>query len=230
MGKEIEQAALGRGHSIAWKMGRQDRDRYPDADLRQADVIIEFTTPQAAPANIRSCFRAGVPVVVGTTGWYEHLADLRELCHSGKHSLIYGSNFSLGVNIFFAISRKLARIMNQYPVYDPSITEIHHTQKLDAPSGTAITLAQGMLQEIDRKLAWVKGEAARPEELPVYSIREDQVPGTHTVRYASPIDTIEMTHTAHNRQGFALGAVLGAEWLLGKTGCFEVSDMFRFDD
>ncbi|MCX7744609.1 MAG: 4-hydroxy-tetrahydrodipicolinate reductase [Flavobacteriales bacterium] len=228
MGHEIEKQALQRGHEIIWKLDEQNVSSFSDEDLKSADVAIEFTAPHAAVHNILRAFKINLPIVVGTTGWYAHLNEIKKQCEEGNHSLIYGSNFSVGVNILFAVNTYLARIMNRYPQYNPQITEIHHTQKLDAPSGTAITLAEAIIQANDQKAYWVNHVAVEPEQLGIISVREDAVPGTHHVTYESPIDKIELIHTAYNRQGFALGAVMAAEWLLGKKGFFEVKQMFHF--
>jgi len=228
MGKEIEKIAPQRGHEIVWKMNADNRNGFSPADLATAEVVIEFTSPHAALGNIQMCFDAGVPVVVGSTGWYDHLPQVKNDCEHGGHSMIYASNFSVGVNIFFALNKKLASIMNSFPGYDVSLTEVHHTQKLDAPSGTAITLAKDILENLDRKSSWISGEPSANEELSVISVREDEVPGTHKVVYDSAVDSIEIVHTAHNRQGFALGAVLAAEWIRDKKGFYEIGEMFQF--
>jgi 4-hydroxy-tetrahydrodipicolinate reductase len=189
--------------------------------------------------NIEHCFKAGVPVVVGTTGWYDNLERLRQECEQEGRSMIYASNFSVGVNIFFHINKVLARLMNSYPYYDVQVEEIHHTQKLDSPSGTAITIAEGILKNLDSKNEWVNvlttdgAEAAddniAADKLLIESFRIDSVPGTHTVIYDSEVDTIEFKHTAHSRNGFALGAVMAAEWIQDKKGFFEAKDMFNFN-
>lgn len=228
MGREIEKQALQRGHEIVWKLDEHNVSSIADEELKSADVAIEFTAPHAAVDNILRAFKLNLPMVVGTTGWYAHLDEIKKQCEAGNHSLIYGSNFSVGVNILFAINSYLARIMNQYPQYDPQITEIHHTQKLDAPSGTAITLAESIIRENDRKAYWVNHQAVEPEQLGIISLRKDAIPGTHHVTYESAIDKIELIHTAFNRQGFALGAVMAAEWLQGKQGFFDVKQMFQF--
>jgi 4-hydroxy-tetrahydrodipicolinate reductase len=229
MGKEIEQIALQRGHSIAWKMNTQNMDSFTANELRSADVTIEFTSPHTVLENIRKCFAADIPVVVGSTGWYDHLEEIGQECVAGNRSVLYASNFSLGVNIFFAVNKKLASVMNHFPEYEVSLTEVHHTQKLDAPSGTAITLANGILENMERKKKWVNEPASGASELSIISERRDDVPGTHHVAYDSSVDRIELIHTAHNRRGFALGAVVAAEWLAGKKGFFSIGDMLAFD-
>jgi 4-hydroxy-tetrahydrodipicolinate reductase len=186
-------------------------------------------------SNIEACFAAGVPIVVGTTGWYDQIPVIKQKCESGNKTLLYASNFSIGVNVFFHVNRVLARLMNRYPQYDVQVEEIHHTQKLDAPSGTAITIAEGILAGLDRKSGWVNEVVgqneeliAKPNELLIESHRIDQVPGTHTVVYSSEVDELEFKHTAHNRAGFALGAIVAAEWLQGKQGFYSIADMFDF--
>jgi 4-hydroxy-tetrahydrodipicolinate reductase len=200
-----------------------------------ADVAIDFSTPDSALSNIELCFDAGVPVVVGTTGWYGHLQTVKNKCVEGNNTLLYASNFSIGVNVFFFVNKVLAKIMNRYPQYEVQVEEIHHTQKLDSPSGTAMTISEGILSELDRKNEWVNeligsGEEfiVKPDQLLIESHRIEDVPGTHTVIYSSEVDDIEFKHKAHNRAGFALGAVLAAEWLEDKTGFYTITDMFDF--
>ena len=207
-------------------------------NLKKADAVIEFTTPGSVLSNIKHCFEANVPIVVGTTGWYEHLGDIKQQCLQTNGTLLYASNFSVGVNIFFHVNRVLAKLMNNYPYYDVQVEEIHHTQKLDSPSGTAITIAVGIIENLDSKKEWVNvltgdgGDSAddnvKNDQLLIESFRIDSVPGTHTVIYDSEVDSIEFKHTAHNRNGFALGAVLAAEWIKGKKGFYSVADMFDF--
>jgi 4-hydroxy-tetrahydrodipicolinate reductase len=239
MGKIIEQIALQRQHQIVLKIDKDNLHEATPENLKQADVAIEFSTPSSVLGNIDRCFEAGVHIVIGTTGWYEQLDLVKEKCLAGNHALLYGSNYSVGVNIFFHVNRILAKVMNNYPYYDVQVEEIHHTQKLDAPSGTAITIAEGILDGLDGKQKWkniVVSDNAEPaedvvaaNELLIESLRIENVPGTHTVVYDSEIDTIEFKHTAHNRNGFALGAVLAAEWLKDKKGFFPVTDMFTFN-
>ncbi len=228
MGHEIEQQALLRGHDIVWRLDEKNVFEFSDEELKIADVAIEFTAPHAAVDNMMRAMKINLPMVVGTTGWYNHLDEIKKICISGNHSLLYGSNFSIGVNILFAVNTYLARIMNRYPQYEPVITEIHHTQKLDSPSGTAITLAESIIQENDRKSYWVNHAAVETGQLGIISKRENEVPGTHQIMYESEVDKIELIHTAYNRKGFALGAVLAAEWLIHKKGFFSVQDMFNF--
>jgi 4-hydroxy-tetrahydrodipicolinate reductase len=239
MGKIIEKIATDRKHNIILKIDYDNLHELTSENLKKADVAIEFTTPGAVLGNIQNCFDAHVPVVVGTTGWYEHLDEIKENCKRGNHTLLYASNFSVGVNIFFHINRKLAKLMNKYPYYDVQVEEIHHTQKLDSPSGTAITIAEGIVENLDRKKEWVNiltseghesdGSNIKNDEVLIESFRIDSVPGTHTVIYDSEVDSIEFKHTAHNRNGFALGAVLAAEWIHDKKGFFSAEEMFDFD-
>lgn len=239
MGRIIEKIATDRKHTIVLKIDYNNLQELTAENLRKADVIIEFTTPGSVLSNIQHCFDANVPVIIGTTGWYEHLDEVKQNCQEGNHTLLYASNFSVGVNIFFHINRKLARLMNNYPYYDVQVEEIHHTQKLDSPSGTAITIAEGVIENLDSKKEWVnvlttEGNDAedsniKNDQVLIESFRIDSVPGTHTVIYDSEVDSIEFKHTAHNRNGFALGAVLAAEWIHGKKGFFSVEQMFNFD-
>lgn len=239
MGHIIEKIAIDRKHEIVLKIKADNLHEFTIENLRQADVAIEFSTPATALANIYGCFEAGVPVVAGTTGWYKNLQDVKERCVENNSSLVYASNFSVGVNVFFHVNKTLARLMNGYPYYDIQVEEIHHTQKLDAPSGTAITIAQGIIENNDNKMEWVNiltadGEetadsTVKPGQLLIESFRIDSVPGTHTVIYDSEVDMLELKHTAHNRNGFALGAVLAAEWIVYNSGFHPVADMFNFD-
>ena len=229
MGKAIEKIAHETGHEVVGKFGSKLN---PTADaLKNADVAIEFTRPELAPAHIMLCKEAGIPVVVGTTGWYNQFEEIKSQFHFDG-ALFTATNFSIGVNIAFYMNRVLAGIMNRYPQYAAVITEIHHTQKLDAPSGTAISLAEGI---IDRHLSFEKWELSNDEKqafggnLPIRAVRTDDVPGTHTVTWNSTIDSISFTHTAHNREGFARGAVLAAEWIIGKQGVYSMQDMLNFE-
>ena len=228
MGRTIEGLAVAKGHEIVLKITDKNLSDLTAENLKQADVAIEFTTPHSAFSNISLCLKAGVPVVSGTTAWLDKYEDAKALCLETKGAFFYASNFSVGVNIFFALNKYLADMMSQYDDYNPTMEEIHHTQKLDAPSGTGITLAEGILEKIARKSKWVNNETETPEELALVSKRIDKVPGTHTVNYSSPIDTIEITHVAHSREGFAKGALSAAEWIVGKEGCFGMSDMLGF--
>ncbi len=237
MGKIIEKIAISRKHEIVLTIDHDTLDDLTVENLQKADVVIEFTMPASVLGNIKHCFNAGVPIVVGTTGWYDQIPQVKQLCEESNNTLLYGSNFSVGVNIFFHVNRLLAKVMNNYPYYDVQVEEIHHTQKLDSPSGTAITIAEGILDNLETKSEWVNvlttddksdGDAVSNNQLLIESLRIDSVPGTHTVIYDSEVDTIEFKHTAHNRNGFALGAVLAAEWVHNKKGFYSVDAMFDF--
>jgi 4-hydroxy-tetrahydrodipicolinate reductase len=235
MGRIIEQFAIDRGHEIVLKIDAFNLNELTAENLKKADVAIDFSTPDSALANIEACFNAGTPVVVGTTGWYDRLSEVRSKCEQSNNTLLYASNFSIGVNVFFFVNKVLAKIMNRYPQYEVLVEEIHHTQKLDSPSGTAITIAEGIIEGLDRKNQWVNdlvGEGdevvAKQEQLLIESHRIEEVPGTHTVIYSSEVDDIELQHKAHNRAGFALGAVVAAEWLKDKKGFYSITDMFDF--
>jgi len=238
MGKIIEKIATDRKHEIVLKIDFDNLHELTVENLKQADVAIEFTTPSSVISNINVCFEAGVPVVVGTTGWYDKLEEIKQQCEEGNHTLLYATNFSVGVNIFFHVNKILARLMNNYPYYEVQVEEIHHTQKLDSPSGTAITIAEGIIENLDAKKNWANVLVADGKDsddnvgnsaLLIESYRMDSVPGTHTVIYDSEVDSIEFKHTAHNRNGFALGAVLAAEWLNNNSGFHSINDMFNFD-
>jgi len=227
MGKIIEKIALSRGHQISFI---SDKEGFDAKDLAGSDVAIEFTIPEAAAGNILKCSESQTPVVVGTTGWYDDFERIKSKIESNNSALMTATNFSIGVNLFFELNKALAKMMNAYTNYDVSMEEIHHTQKLDAPSGTAITLAEGLISNLDRKNSWVSLSAdnnpeAEALDLKIESKRIDDVPGTHSINYHSDIDNIEIIHTAHNRQGFALGAVMAAEWLADKKGVYTISDM-----
>jgi 4-hydroxy-tetrahydrodipicolinate reductase len=228
MGRAIEQIALSRGHAIVSVVDMENKEEFSSGTFRSADVAIEFTTPGAAFDNYLQCFSAGVPVVSGTTGWLDRFAELKQLCLAGGHTFFYASNFSVGVNIFFALNKYLARIMNRFPAYDVSLTEIHHIHKADAPSGTAITLAEGIMENMERKTQWTLGGEAGPSSLSIQAIREGEVPGTHEIVYASGADSILIRHEAKSREGFALGAVMAAEFTAGKQGFFGMEDLFVF--
>lgn len=235
MGRIIEKIASERGHTVALIIDENNRHEIITDDFSDIDVAIDFSTPHGALQNINLCFEADTPMVVGTTGWYSHLAEIEEKCKAGNKSLLYGSNFSIGVNVFFHINKLLAKAMSPYKQYDVQVEEIHHTHKLDSPSGTAITIAEGILEHNDDKDEWVnnlvgEGDEIIPKknQLLIESHRIEEVPGTHTVLYSSEVDQIEFKHTAHSRAGFALGAVIAAEWLQGKKGFYAVTDMFDF--
>ena len=228
MGKTIERIAIERGHEIVSIIDLDNTDDFDSDAFKSADVAIEFTVPQVALGNYRRAFASGVAVVSGTTGWTEELPQLKKEILAGNKTLFWSSNFSLGVNVFMAVNKYLAGIMNQFPNYNVEMTEVHHTQKLDAPSGTAITLAEGILEKIDRKTAWVKETETNASEMAIKSIREGQVPGIHTIRYESEVDSIEITHDAKSREGFALGAVVAAEFTAGKKGFLGMNDLLKF--
>lgn len=229
MGKEIEKIALSRGHEIVCIIDVNNQQDFASEAFRSADVAIEFTNPMVAYGNYIKAFEAGVKLVSGSTGWMaEHGEEIKELCTKGGKSLFWSSNFSLGVAIFSAVNKYLAKIMNQFPAYDVTMSETHHVHKLDAPSGTAITLAEGILENMDRKTKWVKEEAQADNELPIHSIREGEVFGIHSIRYDSDADSITITHDAKNRGGFALGAVLAAEYTATHEGYLGMDDLFPF--
>lgn len=220
MGKTIEQIALQRGHEIVLKIDENSGD----FDITLADVAIDFSIPAAAFNNISNCLNNKVPIISGTTGWLAKLPEATQLCEEKNGAFISASNFSLGVNIFFELNAHLAKMMRNLEQYEISIEEIHHTKKLDAPSGTAITLAEGIIENT-KKESWALGVTTNENVIPITAKRFDEVPGTHTVAYKSDVDTIEIKHTAHSRDGFALGAVIAAEWLVGKTGVFTMKDV-----
>lgn len=228
MGKTIERLAVERGHEIVLKITHLNLEEMTIENLQQADVAIEFTRPESAAENLKMCLKAGVPVVCGTTAWLDRLDEVKNTCEKEQGAFFYASNFSIGVNIFFALNRYLANMMKGYDNYNPTMEEIHHTQKLDAPSGTGITLAEDLMKIVTRKQKWVNQETNQPEELQLTSKRIDKVPGTHSIEYSSAIDSIEIKHTAHSREGFALGALNAAEWIIGKKGVFGMSDMLGF--
>lgn len=228
MGREIERIALSRGHEIVSIIDVDNEDDFDSEAFKSADVAIEFTSPHSALNNFRRCFAAGVPVVAGTTGWLEHLDEVKQACEKEGKTFFYASNFSLGVNIFFALNNYLAKIMNQYPDYDVKMEEVHHIHKLDAPSGTAITLAEGVLENIDRKNSWKLENAESSADLPIHCIRRGEVPGIHEIIYESEVDTISIKHDAKSRKGFALGAVIAAEFTAGKKGFLGMGDMLKF--
>ena len=228
MGKTIERIARERGHEIVSIIDVDNRDDFKSEAFRSADVAIEFTTPHVALDNYAQAFAAGVAVVSGTTGWTEQLNAVKANVMNNGYTLFWSSNFSLGVNIFMEVNKYLAKIMNQFPDYNVEMTETHHIQKLDAPSGTAITLAEEILENMDRKSKWVKEIQNNNEELAIKSIREGQVPGIHTIRYESAVDSIEITHDSKNREGLALGAVVAAEFTAGKIGFLGMNDLLKF--
>jgi 4-hydroxy-tetrahydrodipicolinate reductase len=235
MGKTIEVIALERGHQIAGRIDRMDGPGVNQADLDNlstdaVDVVIEFSSPESAVENITYCIERGWPVVCGTTGWLSDRDEVEKLCVEKKGAFFYASNYSIGVNLFFRLNKTLAQFMRNYPSYHVSMTEVHHTEKKDAPSGTAITLAEGVLEHLPNKHRWVGKEENESridstDAVEIESLREGTVPGTHIVRYESDVDRIEISHVAHNRQGFALGAVVAAEWIVGREGVFGMDDL-----
>lgn len=228
MGKTIEQIALNRGHQIVSIVDINNPEEFQSDNFKSADVAIEFTTPATAFDNYMKSFAAGVPVVSGTTGWLDRIGEIKEKCANEGKTFFYASNFSIGVNIFFALNKHLAKIMNNFPAYNVSMTETHHIHKLDAPSGTAITLAEGIIENIDRKDRWTLETADQPTDLPIHAIREGEVPGIHEITYESDVDYISIKHDAKSRAGFALGAVVAAEFTAGKTGFLGMDDMLKF--
>jgi 4-hydroxy-tetrahydrodipicolinate reductase len=229
MGKAIEELALRRGHTITCKISSQNLSEFNPRVLQWADVAIEFSTPESAFSNISMCLDAGVPTISGTTGWLNKRQEIDQKCKEKEGAFLYASNFSIGVNIYFEINKRLAALMNKYEVYDVEIKEIHHKAKMDRPSGTAITLAKDIIDVLDRKKVWTitPPEEKNSRNLYIASERTDPAPGTHIVTYSSEIDDIEIIHTAHTRKGFASGAILAAEWILGKKGVFEMKDVLE---
>ncbi|TKB96707.1 4-hydroxy-tetrahydrodipicolinate reductase [Pedobacter cryophilus] len=236
MGKMIESIALDRGHEIVLTIDQNNAQDLNSENISKADVAIEFSTPNSVLQNISACIQAKTPLIVGTTGWYGHLQKVKDECLAGNSSVMYGSNFSVGVNIFFQINQLVAKMMDKFSdQYDVGMEEIHHIHKLDSPSGTAITIAEDIIEEFHQKKEWVDVKANEeavtvhpPQHLIIESYREGEVPGTHAVIYDSDVDRIELKHVAHGRQGFALGAVLAAEWIKGKNGFYSVKDMYDF--
>ncbi|MCM1378161.1 MAG: 4-hydroxy-tetrahydrodipicolinate reductase [Clostridium sp.] len=228
MGTMIEEIARSRGHHINCIIDVDSIEAFESEEFRSCDAAIEFTTPSTAVGNILKCFAAGIPVVCGTTGWIDSLPELHQLCNEGKGTLMHSSNFSIGVNIFRAVNRYLARIMQSFPEYHPEMTETHHIHKLDHPSGTAITLAEEIVASNSLIQGWkepTEGETLKEDILPIGHIRRGEVPGIHTIKWDSNVDYIEMTHSAKSRQGFALGAVMAAEWIKGRKGFFTIGEM-----
>ena len=228
MGREIEQIALARGHQLVSIIDIHNPEDIDSEAFLKAEVAIEFTQPEAAISNYRQCFERHVPVVAGTTGWLQHLDEVKQACFHGRQTFFYASNYSIGVNIFFAVNRYLASMMNHFPAYDVRMEETHHIHKLDSPSGTAITLAQGILENIGRKNQWKEAATGPENELLIHSNREGEIPGIHEVIYESEVDVIRIKHDAKSRKGLALGAVMAAEFTAGKKGFLTMQDMFNF--
>jgi 4-hydroxy-tetrahydrodipicolinate reductase len=228
MGKAIEEIALQRNHEIVLKIDEYNLADLTRENLNKAQVAIEFTGPHSAFENVKKAVDWRTPVVCGSTGWTERLDEIKKYCKEKNGSFLYASNFSIGVNIFFELNKKLAALMSPHSDYTLSIQEIHHTQKKDAPSGTAITLAEQIMEQLPTKKRWVNDKTENPEELPIISKRIDPAAGTHSIKYSSVIDDIEIVHTAHNRTGFAAGAVLAAEFIKDKKGIFSMQDVLNF--
>lgn len=227
MGREIEKILLERGHEIVLRIDAENASELTPERLAAADVALEFTAPETAYANIRACILARTPVVSGTTGWTARLGELEELCRERRSALFYASNFSLGVNLLFRLNRQLAAMIDRVSGYDVRIEEVHHTQKKDAPSGTAITLAEGIIGELGAKNGWVNDDHAPADRIAIRSVREGTVPGTHTVTYESEDDILELRHTIKNRRTLAMGAVVAAEFLCGKEGVYTMDDLLK---
>ena len=225
MGKAIEEIALEKGHEIVLKIDVGNSDEFTKENLQRADAAIEFTGPHSAFNNVKKCIEFGVPVISGSTGWLDKWNEISAMCETHNGCLVYSSNYSIGVNLFFELNKQLAKLMEPYDAYDVQMTEIHHTEKKDAPSGTAITLAEQILSNMGRKNQWVNRPSTNATDLVITSERIDPAPGTHTVTYDSPIDTIEITHTAHTRKGFASGALLAAEFAKNKSGIFTMKEV-----
>ena len=225
MGKAIEEIAVAKGHEVILKIDITNPEEFTTENLTKCDVAIEFTSPHSAVENLKKCFDAGLPVVCGSTGWLSYWDEIVAECNQKNASMVYASNYSIGVNLFFELNTYLAKLMNKYTDYDVMLDEIHHTQKKDAPSGTAITLAEQVLAGIPRKKLWVNHLSDNADELEIISERIDPAPGTHKIKYHSAIDDIEIIHTAHNRQGFAGGAVLAAEFIVGKKGIYNMKQV-----
>lgn len=227
MGKEIEALAQERGYEIVVTIDKDGFTHEAKRLLKMADVAVEFSTPATAVDNFLNCFDLGVPVVSGTTGWLDQFEKVRKICLDKESGFFYASNFSLGVNLFFELNKKLAHLFSAYPEYQVRMEEIHHTQKKDAPSGTAITLAEDIISENKNKTKWVCNAPANNHEIPIIARRIDNVTGTHTISYESPVDCIEISHQAKNRKGFVMGALLAAEFMKGKKGIFGMKDLLK---
>lgn len=227
MGKEIEKIAVSRGHEVNLIIDISNAEDLTVENLRESDVAIEFTIPGSAVKNYFTCFEAGIPVVSGTTGWLNKKEEVHKKCAETNGTFFYGSNFSVGVNLFFELNKKLAELMSQRPEYNVEMTEVHHTQKLDAPSGTAISLAEDIIEKLPAKNNWVNDRKPADDELVIHSERRGEVPGIHTIKYDSEVDFIEITHSAKSRKGFALGALLAAEFCMGHSGILSMKDLLN---
>ncbi|MGL4630531.1 MAG: 4-hydroxy-tetrahydrodipicolinate reductase [Leadbetterella sp.] len=229
MGKAIEKIALERGHTVSYKIDIDNATQINELSLDNTDVVIEFSSPSSAFKNIEVCMNKGLKTVCGTTGWLEHKSSIENLCKEKNAAFFYASNYSVGVNLFFKLNKVLARLMAPQNQYEICTYEIHHTEKLDSPSGTAITLAEGIMENNPLKTNHVNNEIPKSNEVAIWSSREGKVPGTHTVKYISDVDEITITHEAYSRMGFALGAIISAEWLVDKTGVYGMDDMLKLD-
>ncbi|MFI3305215.1 MAG: 4-hydroxy-tetrahydrodipicolinate reductase [Rikenellaceae bacterium] len=227
MGREIEKILVGRGHTVPLIIDMNNAADLNAENLANVDVAIEFTTPHTAYANLKTCIESGTPVVSGTTGWLDRYEELKSLCEERGSALFYASNYSLGVNLMFRINKQLAALMNKFDGYSVEVEEIHHIHKLDAPSGTAITIAEGLIEELDTIESWVNDNVPAPNEVEIKSVREGEVPGTHTVTYESADDVLELKHTIKNRSTLAYGAVVASEFLCGKVGVYSMEDMLK---
>ncbi len=227
MGKEIERIALERGHSVVARIDFNTEDTFDSPNFKSADVVIEFTVPHAAYQNYLQCFKHNLPVVSGTTGWLDQIGEIKKACSEGGQTFFYASNFSLGVNIFFALNKQLAKLMERTEGYKASMVEVHHTQKLDAPSGTAITLAEGIIENNSNVKSWVLGDATDDTQIPIEALREGVVPGIHTIKYESSVDEIIIHHSAKSREGFALGAVVAAEFTQKNKGFLGMDNLLN---
>ena len=228
MGHEIEKICRERGHNIVCTIDVGEESKFKSEEFKSADVAIEFSSPESALNNYKRAFAANVPVVSGTTGWLDNIDEVKQACEKDGQTFFYASNFSLGVNILFAVNKYLANIMNDFPEYNVQVDETHHIHKLDAPSGTAITIAEGILESLERKKQWKLDKQSNDDDLQINAFREGDVPGIHTIKYESEIDTIELTHDAKSRKGFALGAVVAAEFTANKKGFLGMEDLLPF--
>jgi 4-hydroxy-tetrahydrodipicolinate reductase len=227
MGKEIEKIAISRNHTIVNKFDIENINELTVENLKKSDIAIEFTTPETAFENYIKCFEANIPVVSGTTGWLNKYSEIKEIVESQNQTFLYSSNFSIGVNIFFKINSFLSKIMNNFPDYQVEIEETHHTEKKDAPSGTAITLAEEIIKNINKKTSWINELTDENDKISINSLRKVNIPGIHTIKYESPVDIIEITHSSKNRTGLATGAVLAGEYIFGKKGLFTMDDFIK---
>ena len=227
MGKVIEKVAQSRGHNVIARIDLDNRQEFDNLSASQIDAVIEFSHPSSAFLNVKSCLEKGVPVVCGTTGWLKQKPEIEALAAQKEGAFFWSSNYSIGVNLFFELNKKLAQLMSPQQQYTVSTTEIHHTEKKDSPSGTAITIAEGIIENYPEKTQWINNEIPAENEVAIWSAREGKVPGTHIVKYISDIDQIEISHVAHGREGFALGAVIAAEWIVSKKGVFGMKELLN---